>query len=89
MSKRIMWVALTISWLLTAASLAFVVHLRAQNHEQSEQIRRLEAASNILAIGKSARIYSYRLSIDVKLETQAIRMRMPTRQKAHVAAIEN
>ena len=57
MAGRKMRIALVVSWLLTAVAIALVLHLRAQNSEQAERIRRLEAMSNLQAIGKTARIY--------------------------------
>ncbi|MCP4593231.1 MAG: hypothetical protein GY842_21040 [bacterium] len=52
-----MRIALAISWLLTAASIVLAVHLRTQNGDQAERILRLEAASNLRAIGNSVRVY--------------------------------
>ena len=57
MTNRTMRVALIVSWLLTAVSIALVVHFRARNGEQAERIRQLEAMSNLRGIAESARAY--------------------------------
>jgi len=57
MTNRTMRVALIVSWLATAVSIALVVHLRARNGEQAERIRQLEAINNLRGIAESVRIY--------------------------------
>ena len=60
MTHRTTRAALAVSWLLTAVSIALAVHLRTQNGEQAERIRRLEAATNLRGLGRAARIYQER-----------------------------
>ena len=58
MTRRMTRVALAVSWVLTAASILWALHLWNENSEQAEHIKRLKCAANLRGLGDSFRIYS-------------------------------